>query len=874
MKPAPHAAPEPLLERDAEIERLLEAVARLRGTTPRGACVLVHGESGVGKTSLIRRLRERTGSDVQWLYGHCEPMRWPPPLAPFLELLDALPVGLASAVRGGRTDAEVLAGMLALLRDRARPLVLVIDDAQWADSATLDLLGYIGRRVESTRALLVVAYRSDELAADHPLRELLGHLARPSTERLTLAPLSRAAVTELAHRAGRSARGLYRVTQGNPFFVAELLSAADTTALPAAVRDAVLARAARLPPAAREVLEFVSMAPNGLEVDVLEAVLDASAEAIDACLRASLLQRDDVMLRFRHELARDSIAGHCGAERSAVLHGALFDVLDQRAAAVARLVYHAECAGLGTAVLRLAPIAASEATAASAHRQAADLLALAVRECGRLPATQGAALVVAHARACMACHRFDAARRARQRALALHVGIGDTLEQGQDLCELARIEWFLGNIESGIEYAARAIALLERAGAERELAMACATMAQLHGMDENPTEGVAWGRRALATFEALGDAEGLAYALNTVGFGALLAGGGAEGWAQVERSLAIAREHGMEEAVGRAYANLASLAVLHRRFDALRRWCEEGIVHCEARDQDMFVARLRVRLACGWMEQGEWQAGTEELAQLEALPAVTPLEAEQARHVQALIGLRRGDAAQETYWSEMLDGSRRLTVDPWYMPQSVARAEAAWLRGDVQLVGRIASQALPGALRSGERWRIGQLACWLARVGALPAGFDASVCEPCAAELAGDARGAARAWAALGCRYDAALALLQGDEAAQREAIAQLDDLGAAPAARVGRRRMRELGAADVARGPNRHARTDPLGLTARERQVLELLGRDLSNRDIAALLHRSERTIEHHVAGLLAKLGVRSRAAAASVARRDSAEK
>jgi DNA-binding CsgD family transcriptional regulator/hydroxypyruvate isomerase len=868
VKLAPIAAPGHLLERDAEIDQLLGGVARLRGATPQGACVLVHGEAGVGKTSLIRHVREHAGTDVQWLWGHCEPMLWPPPLAPLLELAGELPPALAAAVRGARLTADVLSGMLALLRDRTQPLVLLIDDAQWADAATLELLGYLGRRIVSARALLVIAYRSDELAADHPLRALLGRLARPGTERLALAPLSPAAVAELARRAGRSAQGVYGATQGNPFFVTEVLACADATP-PTAVRDAVLARAARLSPRARDVLDLVCMAPAGLEADIIDAVIGAEADVIDECLAVGLLQRDDELLRFRHELARGSIEAACPQQRSASLHGALFDALGMRHAPAARLVYHAARAGLGAAVLRFAPLAAFEATAASAHRQAADLLALALRESLSLPDAQRATLLVAYARACAACHRLDDALRARREALALHEAAADVLAQGQDLCEIARLEWFAGAIEPGTAHAARAIELLEAIGAQRELAMACATMAQLHMLDESPAAAVAWGRRALATFEAIDDAEGLAHALNTVGFGELLAGGGAASWARIERSLAIAREHDMEDQVGRAYANLASLALVHRRLDALRGWCDEGIVHCEARDQDMFVALLRVRSAYGSMLRCDWQASVDELARLDALPAITPLEAEQALHVRALIGLRRGEPAHDAYWSEMLDGRRRLAVDPWYAPQSVARAEAAWLRGDERAVARIASEALPAAVRSGERWRTGQLAGWLARVGGLPAGFDAAVSAPSTAELAGDAHGAARAWAVLGCRYDEALALLGGSEADQREAVALFDALGAPAAARAARRRLRDQGAGEVGRGPNRHARGDPLGLTARERQVLELLGRDLSNREIAALLHRSERTVEHHVAALLAKLGAPTRAAAVQAARR-----
>jgi hypothetical protein len=230
----------------------------------------------------------------------------PPPLGALIDLLDHLPPSLATAVRAGRQTPDVLAGVLALLRDRGTPAALVIDDVQWADGATLDLLRYLGRRIECTRALLVLSIRDDALGSDHPLFGVFAGLPSRCCIRMPLAPLSRSAVAELARRAGRSACGVYEATQGNPFYVTELL-AGDARILPASVRDAVLARTALLSPEARDVLELASVAPGQIELEVLDAVVDDAHAAIAQCVTTGLLQLDGMILRFRHELARRAI---------------------------------------------------------------------------------------------------------------------------------------------------------------------------------------------------------------------------------------------------------------------------------------------------------------------------------------------------------------------------------------------------------------------------------------------------------------------------------------------------------------------------------------------------------------------------------------
>jgi len=121
--------------------------------------------------------------------------------------------------------------------ERTKALV-VFEDIHWADEATLDLLKYLGRRIHRTQAMLAATYRDDELGQRHPLRFVIGDLPRTSTHRMWLAPLSEAAVAQLARQAGRPSKGLHSITGGNPLFVTEVLAAAADT-VPVTVRDAV-----------------------------------------------------------------------------------------------------------------------------------------------------------------------------------------------------------------------------------------------------------------------------------------------------------------------------------------------------------------------------------------------------------------------------------------------------------------------------------------------------------------------------------------------------------------------------------------------------------------------------------------------------------
>src|SRR5271170_1236302 len=273
-----------LLERE---EYLANLAAWFTDVPERGGCIaLVHGEAGVGKTVLLQEFSRRL-QKVRILWGACDALFTPRPLAPLHDIARQPQGALFAAVHSHANREEIFSAVLDEL-ERA-PALVVFEDMHWADEASLDLLKYLGRRIHRTRSMLAVTYRDDEVGPRHPLRSVIGDLPRTHTHRMLLLPLSESAVTQLATQAGRSSKDLYSVTGGNPLFVTEVL-AAVADAVPATVRDAVLARAVRLSAAAREIAELVCVVPGKAELWLLEQAGLLDEAGIESCLSIGMVR--------------------------------------------------------------------------------------------------------------------------------------------------------------------------------------------------------------------------------------------------------------------------------------------------------------------------------------------------------------------------------------------------------------------------------------------------------------------------------------------------------------------------------------------------------------------------------------------------------
>jgi DNA-binding CsgD family transcriptional regulator/tetratricopeptide (TPR) repeat protein len=861
-----------LLEREESLSALTQLLVDVRASGT-GRLVLLGGEAGVGKTTLLQHFCTAQDRRVRVLWGGCEPLRTPRPLGPLWDIADSGGVDLPELDGGAPRPGEMVVALLRELRRRT-PTLLVLEDLHWADEATLDVLSLLASRIVSAPALVLASYRDDELDRATQLRLLLGELVR-RPGRLTVAPLSRGSVQRLAGPQGLDADELFRTTGGNPFFLTEIL-ATPGEQIPDTVRDAVLARASRLSEPARTLLEAVAVIPGPVEVALLEVLAPDRLDRLQECLGSGMLNAAGTQVVFRHELARLAVEEAVVPHRRLELHRAALAALESRSSGTdaARLAHHAEAAGDAGAVARWAPVAAIRAASSGAHREAAEQYARALRFAEDLPAATRGDLFRRCAYECYMTDQFLEALEAQEQALACFREAGDGLAEGDCLRAISRLLFFLGRTEEGEPVARQAVELLEGMPPSHELAMAYGNMSQRRMVVEEAGQARAWAHRTLELAATLDDSEALVYGLTNIGAGRLQAGED-EGRLELERALALALRHGLEEYAGRVFLQLVHCLVRLRRFDLARRHLEEGLKYCADHGLDTWRLYLLSRQARIQLDQGEWDAAADSVGIVLRDPRSAPVPRGWALVILGLIRVRRGDPEAAAPLSEAHELVRHAGEISRLGPVAAARAEQAWLRGDADGVRQTTEDALALARRRDADWIAAELEHWRWRAG-LEGDADgravgaATGANPFRLSMVGHWAQAAARWEEIGCPYEAALAMADaGDPATLREAIERLQGMGARPAAAVVARRLRERGVRGIPRGPRPRTRQNPAGLTPRELEVLTHLTQGLRNAQIAQRLVVSEKTVDHHVSAVLRKLGVSNRGEASAKAAR-----
>ncbi len=854
-----------LLERAGQLGALERSMATVRDARE-GRLVLIRGEAGAGKTSVVRAFCGQQRDPIRVLWGACEALFTPRALAPFVDIAAMADGEFGALIDGAPQPHEVL-GALTREVAKARPTALVLEDIHWADEATLDVLRLLGRRIAGFEGLVVATYREDEVDGSRELRLVLGELARASgVESLRVPRLSQRAVVELAEPSKVDSEELYRRTGGNAFFVTEVL-AAGADEIPPTVRDAVLARAAGLSARARSLLEAVAIAQTA-DLSVIGLIAGEGLDGLEDCIGCGMLIPNAAGVTFRHELARQVIEEAIAPTRKRALHALALSAMPG-SSDYAWLAHHAEAAGDAEAVLRFAPLAAKQASSLGAHREGAAQCARALRFAGTLPPVERAELLEHQALDCMLTDQIDDAIETTRAALALRTSLGDARAQSRTLQMLSNVLWCPGRVAESFAAAREAARVLDGLEPGIELALAFARLSQLCMDAEDLDEAVAWGTRAMELATKLDHTEIYIHALISVGTARFLAGELA-GRNQLERSRELAVDAGLEEQIGRADLNLVWVARRQRDYGRAYGYLEPALRYASERGAELwrgYQLGYRARME---LDLGYWQEAVETAGVILREPGRSRVPQIEALSVIGRLRARRGDPDVLAPLDEALLLAERSEELQASEPVAAARAEAAWLEGDPDGVERATAATLGLARRRRSHWVWSELAAWRKRAG-IAAELDGDeAVGPYALELANDWLGAAAAWRRLGFPYEAALALSEASDSEDLvQALQELRAMGATRTEAIIAQRLRQRGVRGVPRGPRSTTQENPAGLTARELEVLALLADGLRNAQIAERLVVSERTVDHHVSAILQKLNVGTRGEAAAAATR-----
>ncbi|MEV5965250.1 AAA family ATPase [Kribbella sp. NPDC051952] len=828
-----------LHERDWAVRAIQTAVH-----ADRGSVVLLTGEAGIGKTSVVREVVGRLGPSVRILRGACDDMLAPPPLQPLRDAVRGSDGPLARALADHRDLYEPVIQEFA----GSKPTVLVIEDVHWADDATLDLLRYLARRVDQLRLVVVLTFRDDEIDARHPLRLLLGALSDVTVHRLALPALSEDAVRSMAAEAGWDSDELYRLTNGNPFFVTEAL-AGPADAVPATVVDATLARLHTLDHDSISAVELLSVIPRPLGLGYAEILMAGHSEAITRAELRGILEARDGTVAFRHELARRAIEQALPAIQRRALNKRIVElILDYgHERLLYPLVHHAVRAGDVDTVVEYAPRAARDATAAGSHRQALAQYEAVIPYVDRLPAAEQAEVLAGFAWELHIAHRFPEAVARCAEAVKLFEHLGEVVPLTEALLQQSRHCYLAGATDAALAAVDRAFKVAKGNDEVWPAAVACrGMMLVLTGSPEQAAPDLA---QAHALAVATGRTDIAALCLNYIGLAWCDLGkpGGLE---NLRISIDAALATGDHEAVARGYTNLVEMLYRARRWDELAETIAAGLEFTQERGFGSHTYNLETHRALLLMRRGDLAGAEQHLRWLidtvDEPGMLSVLSASSLGRVLA----RRGDPE-----------ARSLLADAWQRAQAqrsvlglayaaTSYAEWAWLNARPEISDRI-RLSLGGhtldepAFRELARYLSLADVCW--RGGCLEEGLDAWEDTP----------------------YERALVLaLSMSREATLEGLQILLELGAAPAAGMLRRRLKELGMQRIPRGAQARSRKNPAGLTDRQVDVLMLLMDGMTNAEIAEKLVVSVRTVDHHVSAILSRLNARTRRQAAAIAR------
>jgi len=845
-----------LLERDAHLNAMNSIFNGISETG--GHTLFIAGEAGIGKTSLIKEFINMVEGRSRIFTGGCDALFTPRPLGPLFDISARLSPEFQRILRSNANRSALFNSFLEELKGINQITILIFEDVHWADEATLDLIKYFSRRVFLVNCLFIVSYRDDDIDRDLRLRAILGEIPAQHQTRLKVQRLSIDSVKILAERTHLKAEDVYRLTGGNPFYVSEIL-ASYSPGIPENIKDSILSVFYRQPERVRHLWEQISTLSGRIDIKLLELIVPNLYTEIDQCLKSGILHMEEHHLMFKHELYRKTIEEALTAYRRIQLNSRVLDVLlanPEGGSDLTLIVHHAKNAHNKTVVADYAPKAAREAAMHGAHCEAAKLLLTAIQYCNSEEKVL-ADLHEQYAYECYLTNQVTEAIDSQTKALSIWQSLGEKTKEGSSLRLLSRFYWFKGIREEAEKYGLQAITTLEKGSHLQEKAKAYSNYAQLKMLSSEKAKALEYGQKAIDLANKIHDEEILCHALNNIGSAIFESEGKIPGY--LYQSLEIALKNGFQEHVARAYTNLSSNSIEHRLYDEAEKNLELGIAYSNQRDLDSwtyYMLGLKARLHFEKCEWTEAETIARNIVENPAHPAVIRIG---SLVILGRLLIRKGDFSALSFLEEAKELAVITKELQRIIPVTIGLLEYEWIVNEPDIARQLVDIALEILDKNFVSHFYNELAYWLNRTK-YRSGHSMKISVPFASGLSDNWQNAALHWQRLGCLYEYALALFDGPEETQREALTLLDQLGARGTLELLKSKLRSKGVRGIPRGPRTSTKSNSAHLTSRQIDVLCLLKEGLPNTEIANRLFISAKTTDHHISAILSKLNVHSR--------------
>ena len=850
-----------LLERDKFLTELNELFTKSR--TENGYVVAISGEAGIGKTTLVEHFTTSCNGNARILWGTCDDLFTPRPLAPLYDIAGELSTQLLNQLDSGIPRPSIFSSFLKEIQ-QIQPNILVIEDVHWADESTLDLIKFLGRRINKCKTLFIITYRDDEIRSDHPLKISLSGLPSNYFKRLKLGPLSEDAVKKLAKSYGKENENMYSKTGGNPLLITEVLSNTESE-IPSSIKELMASKLNRLSSEVRSVVELISVVPGKVEKWLVQKLV-SSYNLIDEAIEFGILKSEDDAILFRHELIRLAVEELLSESKRITLNTKVLNILIEQKNSdhlLARIIHHATKTGNSEVIIKYAPLAAKQASTLGAHKMAAKHYLTALQYSNQLSIEQQLDLLEGRSYECFLTGQVGEAIKTSELILKNLKTNPDPEREGETYRRLSRILWYDCQDEKGEEYLDKAIGILEKLPPSKQLAMAYSNKSQTYSIREDSKKAIEWGYNAIEMAKKVNDIEVEAHALINIGCAKMLIGD-QSGETDLLRSLEISIQNDFYEQATRCFVNLGSIHLQQRNLIEADKYFSQGLEYGNEKDIYVFSLCMAGHYGKSKLHLGNWEEATDLANLVLKQEIVPPGNTVMPMNVIASIRARRNDPGA----LKLINEASKLAFQMGEMEKIVSitstKAEYFWLQNKLGDVTEELESIYPRVKKTNNSWAIGEIAYWVWKAGHLKE-ITEIIAKPYLLQIQGKWKEASELWKELQCPYEQALALSEGDEASMKKAIEIFEKLGASATVQFIKQRMRESGIKSIPKGPRQSTKENPSGLTQRELQVLKLVSHGLSNSDIARELFISPKTVDHHISAVFSKLNIHSRIEAAS---------